>query len=176
MHKDTEISRDSETSKEAEGFRDGLARIYTGVTMDISSIYNNATASASSSKLESLQNRDFSKASDDELMDACKQFESYFVEMVMKEVTKNIDLSGGATGGNATLMDYYKDKTISSLAEQTTETGNLGLAQQMYEQMKRQNSSVTMSEILAHQAELREENKGGDTSETEGLDGIVSQD
>ena len=130
--------------------------------MDISNItqyYHNATAS-SSLRLDSLQNRDFSKASDEELMDACKQFESYFVEMVMKEVTKNIDLSGGATGGNATLMDFYKDKTITSLAEKTAEKGSLGLAQQMYEQMKRQNNSVTMSDILAHQAEVTGNTEG----------------
>nr|MCR4692064.1 hypothetical protein [Lachnospiraceae bacterium] len=86
------------------------------------------------------------------------EFESYFVEMVMKEVTKGVDLTGGAqSSGNTTLMEYYKDQTISSLAKEQTEHNSLGLAQQMYEQMKRSNNSVTMAEILQHQAELKEE-------------------
>lgn len=34
-------------------------------------------------------------------------------------------------------MDYYKDKMIQGMAEQTTEQSGLGLAQMLYEQMKR---------------------------------------
>ena len=50
------------------------------------------------------------KGSDDEqLMDACKQFESYFVEQMFKEMMKTVpetDYSFKATG---TMVDYYKD-------------------------------------------------------------------
>ena len=123
-------------------------------------IAQQSAGSQAASRLESLGKKDFSGADDKELMDACKEFESYFLEMVMKEVTKGLDFTGGASGsGNGTLLEYYKDKTISSLAKESTEQSSLGLAQQMYEQMKRSANTVTMDEILAHQAELRGEAK-----------------
>ena len=137
--------------------------------IDTTSAYlNEANATnAISSNIDALKRKDFSQASDEELMDACKQFESYFVEMVMKEVTKNVPLTmGGESDPNSTLLDFYKDKTISSLAEQSTEQNSLGLAQQMYEQMKRSSNTVTMEEILQHQAELKEEKSQQTVPET----------
>ena len=35
------------------------------------------------------------------------------------------------------LEDYFKDETIKELAEQSTDQNSLGLAQMLYEQMKR---------------------------------------
>ncbi len=115
--------------------------------------YLNTTSSPAASSIEAMKNKDLSKASDEELMDACKEFESYFMEMVMKEMTKNIHLTGeDADSGSSTLVDFYKDQTISKLASQSTEQNSLGLAQQMYEQMKRSMNGVTADEILAKRA------------------------
>ena len=94
------------------------------------------------------------------LMSACKEFESYFLEMVMKEMTKNIKLTGeDADSGTSSLVDYYKDKTISDLAKQSTEGKGLGLAQQMYEQMKRSSEALTADEIFAKQAAEKEQSE-----------------
>ena len=129
--------------------------------------YMNTTASPTAGSIDAMKNRDFSKASDEELMEACKQFESYFMEMVMKEMTKNIHLTGeDADAGSSTMVDFYKDQTISRLAAQSTEQNSLGLAQQMYEQMKRSSNTVTMEEILQHQAELKEEKSQQTVPET----------
>ena len=49
----------------------------------ISSMYNDIYISASNqtaSKLENNLDKDYSAATEDELMDACKQFEAYFLE------------------------------------------------------------------------------------------------
>ena len=61
--------------------------------MDISGISSlctdNAKTSASNqtaSKLTQAANTDYSNASDEQLMDVCKQFESYFLEQVFKEM------------------------------------------------------------------------------------------
>ena len=35
------------------------------------------------------------------------------------------------------MMDYYKDQMVQDIAEQTSEQSGLGLAQMLYEQMKR---------------------------------------
>lgn len=78
----------------------------------------------------------------------------------MKEMTKNIHLTGeNADAGSSTLVDFYKDQTISRLATQSTEQNSLGLAQQMYEQMKREGNALTADEILARKAAEAQEKK-----------------
>ena len=111
--------------------------------MDISSIssmYNDIYASASNqtaSKVESNLGKDYSKATDDELMDACKQFEAYFLEQMFKEMMKTIPESDSISGSTSSMVDYYKDMMVQNIAADSTEQNSLGLAQMLYEQMKR---------------------------------------
>ncbi|MEG1848154.1 MAG: rod-binding protein [Lachnospiraceae bacterium] len=79
---------------------------------------------------------DYSKASDEELMDVCKQFESYFLEQVFKEMQKTVPKSD-EDSSSASLVDYFQDITIQELTAQSTETNSLGIAKSLYEQMKR---------------------------------------
>ncbi len=93
---------------------------------------------SATSGLKSVAKADYSKATDDELMDACKQFESYFLEQVFKQMTKSVNFLGTPEGTSSSqLMDFFKENTIQELAKQSTETNSLGLAQMLYEQMKR---------------------------------------
>ena len=95
-------------------------------------------ASKSTNSISSLQNKDLSNATDDELMEVCQEFEAYFMEMIMKEMTKSTDLFGeGSSGSTSSLVSYFKDTAITDLAKQATEQQSLGLAQTLYEQMKR---------------------------------------
>lgn len=115
--------------------------------MDISSLYGNSAldstaytdaANQTTSKLQDkLNSSDYSKATDDELMDACKQFESYFLEQMFKEMMKTIPESEDTSSSNSQLMDYYKDEMVQQIASDSTEQNSLGLAQMLYEQMKR---------------------------------------
>ncbi len=90
------------------------------------------------SSISSLQNKDLSKASDDELMEVCQEFESYFMEMIMKEMTKSTSLFGeDSSGSNSALVSYFKDSAITDLAKEATKQNSLGLAQTLYEQMRR---------------------------------------
>ncbi len=77
------------------------------------------------------------KASEaEELKAVCREFESYFMEQVYKEMFKTI----GNEDGDAPLsqlVDYFGDSAIQSLAAKTTEQTGGPLAQQLYEQMKR---------------------------------------
>lgn len=105
---------------------------------NISSIYNDIyTSSQTASKLENKLNTDYSKASEDELMTVCKQFESYFLEQVMKQMWKTIPQAEDSSSSDNMLMEYYRDEMIQSMAAQSTEQNSLGLAQTLYEQMKR---------------------------------------
>lgn len=113
--------------------------------MDISNIasmysdtYANA-ANVSAGKLkDKISSADYSKATDEELMDACRQFEAYFVEQMYKSMLKTVPESEHLSASTGNMMDYYKDQMIQGIAEETSNQNNgLGLAQMLYEQMRR---------------------------------------
>jgi flagellar protein FlgJ len=122
----------------------GISSTYSDYIMSQAS---SNTASTLQSKLENAS----SSESDDELLEACKEFESYFIEQVYSEMLKTTDLfSDDEDDGYASKMvDYYKDFAIQELSDQTTESGSLGLANLLYEQMKRNYSATTIDEIEA---------------------------
>ncbi len=109
----------------------------SNITSMYSDVYANATNQAASKLQSKIDGADYSKATDEELMDACKQFEAYFVEQMYKGMLKTIPKSEESSGSIGTMMDYYEDQMVQQLAEQTTEQSGLGLAQMLYEQMKR---------------------------------------
>ncbi len=106
---------------------------------NISSLYTDiySTNNESTKKLENTLNNGMTRASDDELMDACKQFEAYFLEQMFKAMVKTIPKNEELSGSTSTLMDYYTDEMVQQLASDSTEQNSLGLAQMLYEQMKR---------------------------------------
>ncbi len=97
-----------------------------------------------------------SSAEDGKLLDACKQFESYFVEQMYKQMMATVPEDPLDTGTNSTLVDYYKDNLVKEYASQTTEQEGLGLAKMLYEQMKR-NIGQTPEEIDAKAAQAAAE-------------------
>lgn len=112
-----------------------------GIGIDsISAMVDQTNTSAANSRANALKSSldgDLSSATDEELMDVCKEFEAYFVEQVMKEVEKTIPKEEEEDASMSQLTDFYKEEMIQSLAEDICDQQNLGLAQQMYEQMKR---------------------------------------
>ena len=124
--------------------------------MDISSIYGSSAldstaytnaANQTASKLQNqLNGSDYTKATDDELMDACKEFEAYFMEQVMKEMIKTTKLDGEDESSN-TMVDYFKDTAIADLAKESTEQNSLGLAQMLYEQMLKFSQAIWSSQM-----------------------------
>ncbi len=125
--------------------------------MDIdSSYYSNYLnsikddASSRAAEYSSLRNKLNSTGrdtSDDELMDVCKQFEAYFIEQVFKEMEKTVPKSDMGYNSNDQLVNFFKDDVRQKLASKAGEQQGLGLAQMLYEQMKRNYTAVTPSEI-----------------------------
>ena len=76
-------------------------------------------------------------SSADELKEVCREFESYFMEQVYKEMFKTIGSDENTESSLSSLVDYFKDDVIQKVATQTTEQSGGPLAQQLYEQMKR---------------------------------------
>ena len=116
--------------------------IHMSISLDsISSLVNNTTTSAANTTASSLEDtlnsNSLSSASDDELMDVCKEFESYFIEQVYKEMQKTVPEDEDGDASMSQLTDYFKDNMIQELASQTTEQSGGSLAKQLYDQMKR---------------------------------------
>ena len=111
--------------------------------MDISSIYNNylSTTGSTSKTTSSISNtlkKDMSGSSDEELMSACKEFEAYFYEQVFKKMEEAmVPESSDSDGANKILTDYYKESLITEYSKSAAEQSENGLAQMLYEQMKR---------------------------------------
>lgn len=109
------------------------------LTIDnLSSVYNTNNTSNTTNKLEETLAGDLSKATDDELMEVCKDFESYFTEQMFKAMQKMVPESNNDISASTKQMqDYYKEQMVQAFAESSTEGQGLGIAQTLYEQMKR---------------------------------------
>lgn len=113
--------------------------------MDISNIssltdyYTSVTGEAKATDLaRNLSGKAENASTDDELMDVCKQFESYMLEQVFKHMDKTIIRNDdGKDASTENLVDFFRGQTIQELASQSTEKQGLGIAQQLYEQLRR---------------------------------------
>ncbi|SFQ00809.1 flagellar protein FlgJ [Butyrivibrio proteoclasticus] len=95
----------------------------------------NASTIALQNKLQNTSET----STDDELMEACKSFEAYFLEQMFKEMQKSVDALKPETEDNSTstLVDFFKDKTLQEVCSTSVETQSNGFAQMLYENLKR---------------------------------------
>lgn len=115
----------------------------------IGSVYSDyLTSSASESKSTALKSKletdAYANASDEELMDVCKEFEAYFLEQVFDAMMKTATVFSEDEENSyaSKMVDYFKDTTVQDLTAQATEQNGLGIAQTLYDQMKRQYSAI----------------------------------
>lgn len=113
------------------------------ITVGDSSAYSNyysAVQNSATSALENTLNSDSMKtATDEELMDACKQFESYFVEQMYKAMEKTVMKDNKEENE---YESYFGDMRIQEYASMATEGEGIGIAKMLFEQMQR-NYSVS---------------------------------
>ncbi|MDD3172812.1 MAG: rod-binding protein [Herbinix sp.] len=76
-----------------------------------------------------------SSATDEELMDACKSFESYMLEQVFKSMESTVPKSEEEE--NNDYLSQFGDMLYEEYADDATENQGIGLAQMLYESMKR---------------------------------------
>ena len=84
-------------------------------------------------------------STDEELLEACKSFEEYFMEKIfdsMLESTKIFSDDSDEDSYASQMVDYFKDTAVQALTKASSEQGGIGLAQQLYEQMKVQYSAI----------------------------------
>ncbi|MCM1049155.1 MAG: hypothetical protein NC433_12110 [Clostridiales bacterium] len=128
--------------------------------MDIGGIsnYNNYLEEANRASTKELENK-LNKAADEdaqdeELLEACKQFEAYLWEQVIKGMEKTTKVFGDDNeeeGYASNMTDYFKETAFQEIAKQiTSETvGANSLSQMLYEQMKRNINPITPADLQA---------------------------
>lgn len=91
--------------------------------------YNNTKADSIKNTLNNAE------STDEELMDACKSFESYMLEQVFKGMKSTVPKSEEEESND--YMTQFGDMLYEEYAQSATEKESIGLAQMLYESMKR---------------------------------------
>jgi flagellar protein FlgJ len=105
---------------------------------DYTSIIAQNSSQSVSSKIDSAN---VEGASDEEMLEACKEFEQYMIEQVYKSMESTIDRAEEKSD----YEEYFGDMMIQEYAERIEDQGGLGLAQQLYEAMKTNQGDITLS-------------------------------
>ena len=86
-------------------------------------------------KATSLSATKFSP-SNKELYDACLDFESLFIKMMLDSMRKTVErVSFTDSPTDATGRDFFEDMLYDNYAKKMAETANLGIAKMMYLQL-----------------------------------------
>ena len=126
------------------------------MSMDVSGITSmlnqtgvtNATNSANSAKTDSLTNSVnglSSNSTDEELMEVLKDFESYFIEQMIKQMKETFTDEDEESSVASQYTDTFMDYAIEDVADMLLEEVGGNMTQQLFEQMKR-NYNIPMVE------------------------------
>lgn len=111
-------------------------------------LFTQMQQSKNDSKAVGLQNKltgiNSETATDEEIMEVCKEFEAYLVEKVFDRMK---DAMTDNEEEENDYMSYFGDMMYQEYAKAVAENGELGLAQQLYESMKR-NTVTPIQESL----------------------------
>ena len=130
------------------------------MSMDVSGITSmlsqtgatNATNNASTVKTDSLKNSVnglSSNSSDEELMEVLKDFESYFIEQMIKQMKETFTDDEKESSMASQYTDTFMDYAIEDIADMLLEEVGGNMTQQLFEQMKRNYNIPTVEEVEA---------------------------
>ena len=123
--------------------------------MDVSGISSmvsqtTATNSAETSKTDSLQNSAHglsSTSTEEELMGVLKDFESYFMEQIIKKMKDTFSSDDEESSVASQYTDTFMDYAIEEIADILVEEVGGNMTQQLFEQMKRNYNIPTVEEV-----------------------------
>ncbi len=114
---------------------------------DYSSYINTANADSLKSKLSNVDSE-----GDEKMLEACKEFEAYMIEQVYKQMEKTTKMFSDDKDSSTSYDTMFGDMRVQEMAKRATDQGGIGLAQQLYESMKRQASGITPDELASQRA------------------------
>ena len=117
-----------------------MAISFTGVSNDdFQTAYGIQNTKGLENKLGNVSTEE-----DEKMLEACKEFEAYMLEQVYKQMDKTVMR---ADEEKSDYENYFGDMRIQELAKRATDQGGVGLAQQLYESMKRQSEGLTPEQV-----------------------------
>ncbi len=117
--------------------------------IDLTSIYSaytDTTSALSGTSAKSSLSSVSSDSDDDELLEACQEFETYFIQKLIEEEKKTLSSDETSSGD---YMQYFGDTLNESYAKAISESGQFGLAQQLYDSVKQNYSDTDTSSLLS---------------------------
>ena len=128
------------------------------MSMDVSGITSmlgqtgmtSATNKANSAKTDSLTNSVnglSSNSTDEELMEVLKDFESYFIEQMIKQMKETFTDEDEESSMASQYTDTFMDYAIEDVADLLLEEVGGSMTQQLFEQMKRNYNIPTVEEM-----------------------------
>lgn len=105
------------------------------VGSDMFQYASSITSSNTSTSIQNMKDTSLVNSTDEELMDACREFEAYFVEQLMKQMQKTV-IKSELTEESET-ESYFKEMLYQEYAAEASKGQGVGIAKMMYEQMKR---------------------------------------
>ena len=109
-------------------------------------LMENTTNGMITSKLTDSVKRAENTTDDEELMKACKSFESYMVEQIMAKMEEISHIDGVDSEKDNEYMSMFNDTFIKDKAEILTKNTDLGIAKMLYESMKRNTAASAPAE------------------------------
>jgi flagellar protein FlgJ len=111
---------------------------------DTYSITNQKAATVQQNFEQALENAKTQQASgntltaeeDKELLDACKEMETYFISSIFKQMKKSVE-SEDSLIPKGDYEKIFEDYLTDEQSKEMTEAGGIGLAKMLYEQMKK---------------------------------------
>ncbi|MBR5315481.1 MAG: hypothetical protein IKU44_01710 [Firmicutes bacterium] len=110
----------------------------------------NATTSANSAKTDSLKNSVnglSSNSTDEELMEVLKDFESYFIEQMIKQMKETFTNDEEESSLASQYTDTFMDYAIEDVADMLLDEVGGSMTQQLFEQMKRNYNIPTVEAV-----------------------------
>ena len=105
--------------------------MYNYLTQTAQNANNSASAGAVNNKIGNINEN----SSEEEMKQAIKDFESYFVEQILKNVRES--LKDDDDSSNAQLTDFFMEQVGQKIADQMVDQTGERLTQTLYEQMCR---------------------------------------
>lgn len=113
--------------------------MYSYVTQTAQNANNSAAAGSISSSLQGISEN----STEAEMKDAIRDFESYFIEQLLKEVEES--MTSDEDSSNSQLTEYFMGQVNEQIADKLLDQTGERLTQTLYEQMCR-NYNITPAE------------------------------
>lgn len=108
---------------------------------NISDINKAKQASIETDNFKQTLDNAINSGQDDELKEACTEFESYFLNMMFKSMRKTV-VSNGGIFGKSNAEKIFQDMLDEQMTDKMAKQGGIGLANMMYKQLSRQNNAI----------------------------------